>query len=186
MSLTLVVALVLALAFGLWRGGSLKNLSETRVRWPILLFEGLLIQLVFDIWNPEGLSNNGALSVLVLSNVAVASFLFLNRLIPGMVVIGLGLVLNTVVISANQAMPVSASASETAGIDPPPKISDDLKHELLDSDTRLGWLGDVIPVPVLGEVLSAGDIVLALGVARLVYAQTKSPRKATRPSEASG
>ena len=35
--------------------------------------------------------------------------------------------------------------------------------------TVLPWLGDVIPLPRLGEVLSLGDVLLVAGVAVLVY-----------------
>lgn len=174
MSLTLIAALVIALIAGLLRGGSLEALAQTRVRWLVLLIEGLLVQLVFDIWDPAGLTDAGELAVLLVSNGSVLAFLILNRAIPGMLLIAGGLLLNTVVITANQAMPVSASAAETAGAEVPSAEENDLKHELLDDDTKLGFLGDVIPLPGLKEVLSIGDVVLALGVARAVYAQTTS------------
>lgn len=180
MTFSLLVFVVVALIVGLMRGGSLASLAETRVRWLILLFEGLVVQLAFDIWDPPGLTATGGLAVLLLSNTAVGAFLLLNRRIPGMLLVGLGLLLNTVVITANQAMPVSPSAASVAGLDAPPSISDDLKHERLDSDTRLGWLGDVIPIPGVQEVLSLGDIVLALGAARVVYMQTTAEKRAQR------
>ena len=177
MAFSLLAFLVVALAAGLLRGGSLASLAETRVRWLILLFEGLLVQVVFDVWDPPGLTDTGGLAVLLLSNAAVGGFLVLNRRIPGMLVVGLGLLLNTIVITANQAMPVSASAASTAGLDPPPSISDDLKHERLDSETRLGWLADVIPIPGVEEVLSIGDVILALGAGRVVYMQTTAAKR---------
>jgi Family of unknown function (DUF5317) len=190
MSLSLIAALVIALVAGLLRGGSLESLSQTRVRWVILLIEGLLVQLIFDIWDPAGLTSGGKLAVLLISNLSVLAFLLLNKEIPGMILIAFGLLLNTVVITANQAMPVSASAADTAGIEAPTESTDDLKHELLDDDTTLGFLGDVIPVPGVGEVLSVGDIVLALGVGRVVYVQTtggrRARRKTARTTEASG
>ena len=178
MALSLLVVVAIALIAGLFRGGSLASLAETRVRWLTLLFEGLLVQLVFDVWDPPGLTDAGALGVLLLSNAAVGGFLLLNRRIHGMLIVGFGLLLNTIVITANQAMPVSASAASAAGLEPPPAISDDLKHERLNSETRLGWLGDVIPVPGLNEVLSIGDVVLALGAGRLVYMQTTATGRA--------
>ena len=185
MSLSIVLTLAVALTAGLLRGGSLASLADTRLRWLVLLFEGLIIQVAFDLWDPPGLTTTGGLAVLLVSNAAVAGFLLLNGRVPGMLIIGLGLLLNTVVITANQAMPVSAAAAARAGLDPPPRISDDLKHERLDSDTRLGWLGDVIPIPGIKEVLSLGDVVLALGVGRVVYMQTTA-RKRVTPVEASG
>ena len=185
MSLLVIAALAIALGLGLWRGGSLEALADTRLRWVALLAEGLLIQLVFDLWDPPGLSRAGALAVLLISNAAVAAFLMLNRQVPGMLLIAVGVLLNTVVITANQAMPVSVTAAAQADLDPPPAVSDDLKHERLDSDTRLAWLADVIPVPGVKEVLSVGDVVLACGVARLVYMQTTS-RKRARSNATSG
>ena len=185
MSLSLVAALAISLALGLWRGGSLDALAETRLRWLVLLVEGLLIQVVFDLWDPPGLTRAGALAVLLVSNAAVVAFLMLNRQVAGMLLIAAGVLLNVAVITSNQAMPVSATAAARAGLDAPPAVSDDLKHERLDSETRLPWLADVIPVPGVKEVLSLGDIVLALGLARVVYMQTTSRKKA-RPSEASG
>lgn len=183
MSLTLIAAVLIALIAGLLRGGSLEALAQTRVRWLVLLVEGLLVQLVFDIWDPAGLTNEGALAVLLVSNASVLSFVILNRAIPGMLLIAGGLLLNTVVITANQAMPVSASAAETAGTEVPSAKEDDLKHELLEDDSKLGFLGDVIPLPGLKEVLSVGDILLALGVARVVYAQTTSGSKTETETE---
>ena len=185
MSLSLVAALAISLGLGLWRGGSLEALAETRLRWVGLLVEGLLIQLVFDLWDPPGLTRSGALAVLLISNAAVGAFLMLNRHVPGMLVIAAGLLLNVTVITANQAMPVSAAAAARAGLDPPPVVSDELKHERLDSETRLSWLADVVPVPGVKEVLSLGDIVLALGLGRLVYMKTTSQKRA-RSSAASG
>lgn len=38
------------------------------------------------------------------------------------------------------------------------------------TDTMLGWLADVVPVPPLRTVVSVGDLLLALGVAVLVAA----------------
>ena len=181
----MVLALVIAAAAGLLRGGSLESLAATRFRWIILLIEGLVIQLVFDIWDPPGLTTGHAVAVLIVSNVAVATFLLVNSHLPGVVLIGAGLVLNVVVIGANQAMPVSTRAADVAGLDPPPQAAE-LKHERLDDDTRLPWLGDVIPLPGLKEVLSVGDVVLALGIARLVYARTTAERRRAMASEVSG
>lgn len=186
MSLSLVVIALAALGLGLWRGGSLHALADTRVRWMTLLFQGLLVQVAFDVWDPPGLTSTHALAVLFISNLAVASFVVLNLRTPGMLLIGVGLVLNTLVITANGAMPVSSSASSAAGISAPSEVDNDLKHERLNDDTRLGWLSDVIPVPGLKEVLSLGDLLLAAGIARLIYVRTTSQRPSSTANEASG
>jgi hypothetical protein len=56
----------------------------------------------------------------------------------------------------------------------------------LGPDTKLPWLGDVIPLPRLGEVLSVGDVVLIAGTIRLIYARMTAPEESIRAPEASG
>jgi Family of unknown function (DUF5317) len=170
MSVAMIGAVLIALAVGLACGGSLHRLSSISLRWTPLLFEGLAIQLIFQLWDPPGLTKGSALAVVLLSNFAVLVFLAGNLRTPGVLLLGLGLALNVVVIAANDAMPVSPGAAETAGLSAPTTESASLKHERLNDDTRLPWLADVIPVPRLKEILSIGDIVLALGMAHLVYA----------------
>jgi hypothetical protein len=100
--------------------------------------------------------------------------------------IGLGLVLNTLVIWTNGAMPVSAGASQAAGLEAPSAVDDDLKHERLGDETVVPWLGDVIPVPGLKEVLSIGDLVIAAGIGWLIYARTTSGRATAKAGATSG
>jgi hypothetical protein len=88
---------------------------------------------------------------------------------------GMGLVLNVLVIGFNGAMPVAEEASESAGIKRSLEQAG-LKHELLDSETALPWLGDVLPIPIFREVLSVGDILLASGIAYLIYARMNQTR----------
>jgi hypothetical protein len=158
------------------RGGTLDALAATRFRWSGLVFEGLLIQIIFGIWTPAGLDRTGALWILILSNIAIAGFILANARLPGMLLAGLGLVMNLTVIVANGAMPVSTSAASSSGISPPQEASA-FKHEQMDSDSVVPWLGDVVPVPVLHEVWSVGDFVLALGIARLIYARMLTQRR---------
>jgi hypothetical protein len=78
-------------------------------------------------------------------------------------------------------MPVSLRAADLAEVD----IADvGVKHEVADASTRLPWLGDVIPVPVLSTLLSAGDLLIAAGIAWLVYRSTVAgpePRVVSEP-----
>lgn len=174
--LTTLLALALVTTIAVLRGGSLSALAATKLRWAWLLPLGLAIQIGFDVWSPEWLTESGELTVLLVSNALVAIFVILNRHLAGMLLAGLGLVLNASVIAANGAMPVSERAAETAGVS---RSLDDagLKHERLTDDTKLPWLGDVIGIPVLEEVLSVGDVVLTLGIVRLVYVRTTSNRR---------
>jgi hypothetical protein len=158
------------------RGGTLDALAATRFRWSGLVFEGLLIQIFFVIWNPAGLTRTDSLWLLVLSNLAIAAFILANSKLPGMLLAGLGLAMNLTVILLNGAMPVSSDAASASGLSPPAEASA-FKHEEMVPDTRLPWLGDVVPVPLVGEVWSPGDVVLAVGIARLVYVRMLTRRR---------
>ena len=164
--LVLIIAVVAGL-YGFARGGSLEGLANTPFRFLWVLFLGLVIQVGAGMWDPEWLSDGGDLAVVLVSNAAVALFLAMNRHLPGMLLAACGLLLNLAVIAPNGAMPVSLTAAELAGGDPPADFG--LKHEILDDDTVFPWLADVIPVPGMQSLLSFGDVVLALGIGRLVY-----------------
>ncbi|MDQ3958090.1 MAG: DUF5317 domain-containing protein [Actinomycetota bacterium] len=175
----MLTALAIALVVGLValaRGGSLHDLAETTFRWTPLLFAGLALQIVFGAWAPSWLDRRGALAVVLLSNLAVAVWLVVNRRLPGLLLAGAGMALNVLVIVSNGAMPVLDRSADAAGVS---QSLDDagLKHERLDDDTVLPWLGDAIPVPPTREVLSVGDVVLALGLAQLVDARMTAHKK---------
>lgn len=187
----LVLILVVAAALlGLARGGSLERLANTNFRWVPLLFLALIVQLGFDLWDPEWLNDAGDIAVLVASQAVVALFLAVNWKLPGMALAAFGFTLNVLVIAANGAMPISDEAARAAGL----KNFDEfgIKHERLDDDTAVSWLADVIPLPGTGKIISAGDIFLAAGIGWLVYRRTteaeegRGGREAVTPGEASG
>lgn len=177
MVLALSVGLV-TVAVAVLRGGSLRGLSETKFRWVPLLFAGLVVQIAFDVLAPRLLEGTGALAVVLLTNLAVAGFVLGNRKLPGMVLAGAGLALNVIVIASNGAMPVSPKAVAIA--DAPSLDAAGIKHERLTEETILPWLGDVIPLPGTGLIVSVGDVVLGAGIARLVYVRTTSSRRRPR------
>ncbi len=172
--LILPVVLIIAAALAVARGGSLQALAATHFELGPVLFAGLAVQLGFDIWAPEWLTRDGALGILIVSNIAVVAFLAMNRHLPGLWLVALGLLLNLIVIGANGAMPVSVEGARAAGL-PPPPVEGTVKHERVDEDTKLPWLADVIPLPGMRQILSVGDFILILGLARLVYVQAREP-----------
>lgn len=177
-----LVAAVLAAWAAVLRGGSLERLAATTFRWLPLLFAALALQVVFALWNPPWLSEAGSLAIVLGSMVGVAIFLTINRQLAGTLVAALGLALNVLVIGLNGAMPVSEWGARIAAADP--ADIGGIKHEVMTDETVLPWLGDVIPIP-RWSVISIGDVVLALGVARLTYSQTLhgppgAPRRSRR------
>ncbi|MDQ4065432.1 MAG: DUF5317 domain-containing protein [Actinomycetota bacterium] len=166
MLVTLVVAIVAA-SIAVARGGSLKSLAETRFAWVPLLIAALVLQVMADLlWA-------GGTPVIALTFVAVALFLFLNRHLPGMLIAAFGMTLNLIVIGLNGAMPVSLWAADVAGIEITPQDTG-VKHEIADENTALAPLGDTIPLPRTGRILSPGDLIIAAGIGILVYRRTLS------------
>jgi hypothetical protein len=183
MTLALIVAVICA-AVAVVRGGSLDSLAATPVRWVALLFGGLAVQVGFELLDPPWLGDSGDLIVILLTDLAVIVFLIVNRRLPGMPFAVVGLLLNVAVITANGGMPVSRTAAEKAGLGEELTRAG-VKHEILDDNTNLPWLADVIPIPGLEKVISVGDIVLAFGIGRLFYARTLAGSPAVKPASAS-
>jgi Family of unknown function (DUF5317) len=169
-----LIALALAVAaaaVAVARGGSLDRLAHTRFIWLPFLLIGLAIQIVYSLLPLDDLSEGRARIVILSSFALVIAFFIANAKLPGMAIAAVGLALNIVVIALNGAMPVSIAAAESAGVSTSFENAG-VKHEASNDDTALPFLGDVIPLPGLKEVISIGDIVLALGIAWLVYRRT--------------
>lgn len=175
----LVLTFVLALLWGLARGGRLSNLQTVDLPgyWLALLALALQIGLIYfplPLW----ISRPG---LLLLSYAALAWFIWRNRRLPGMWLIGAGLLANWVVILANDGfMPVTYEALAAAGKAHLVTGSSSgtsvfgSKDILLNAaETRLWFLADIFvippPFPVPG-VFSVGDALLAGGTFVLIPA----------------
>jgi hypothetical protein len=89
-------------------------------------------------------------------------------------VIMLGAVLNGIATLANGHMPYSTWAARMAGLSTTVVTP---KNGPADTHTRLLLIGDVVPVPLLGKVLSPGDLLISLGAAiAIVVAMRQRPR----------
>lgn len=171
MSLALVL-LVLGLVSGLARGGRVSNLGQVHLRYPALVAAGLVLQVGAEVTASSGHTGPTTAGIVVLcaSYVLLAAFVTANRHVPGTLIVATGLVMNLAVIVANGGMPVSLEAARVAGIDPGAYLDSAVKHRRMLPSTPLGFLGDVIPIPYLRTVVSAGDVVIAGGIFRLVDA----------------
>lgn len=157
------VAVVVGLALGLLTGGRLEHLGDRRFRAVPLLGAGLVVQFTSG-WLGEALT----VPLVVVSYVLLIAFAAANLAVVGMGVVLVGLAMNFTTIAWNGGMPVRPEAIVAAGIadwDEVDQLDMHRKRHLERPGDDLMVISDIIPVPVLGEVLSFGDLVMSVGVA---------------------
>lgn len=179
--LWLALVIFVALAIAVVRGGRLVNLGQIELRAWWLLFLALVLQLGTRLLpDDEGYDWLGV-SLVLLSFVLLMVLVLLNRSKPGMWIAGLGVLMNFLVIALNGGMPVLAGAAEVASgfTVGDPDLAGSFKHVLLDDSSRLTFLADVIPLRLagIGEVISLGDILLALGLGVYLEHELRRPRR---------
>ncbi|AIQ10900.1 DUF5317 domain-containing protein [Paenibacillus durus] len=167
--------IVLGLVVGLLRGGfryGLRQFGSLRIRGG--LWFPLLLLLQFAVFELNDRSSAfAAYSGIVFAGVYAAGLyiLWLNRNTPGFLFIFAGVFLNFLVMSVNGGkMPVSLEAAKV--LDPYyvhllQSGAVVTKHFLMDSATRLSFLGDIIPLSKpypRTQVISIGDIVMNVGI----------------------
>jgi hypothetical protein len=123
---------------------------------------------------------------LVMASYAfLLAFCFVNLRISMMWVIALGIGLNALVIGLNQGMPTrDREATTRSGRTIEEPIERTAKHRPESDDDLLPFLGDRLEVPEpVGEVVSFGDVVIAIGVVSLCYRGSRVRRRATGRAE---
>lgn len=171
-------AIVVGLAVGLIRGLVTRRAYQTptfRCWW--IVFVAVIPQLLaFSVAATRTLIPNlAARVILVSSQILLLSFVWLNRRNLGIVVIGIGLILNIVVIVANGGlMPMTPEKLLELRPDvtmeqiPVGERSGYGKDIILKKEnTKFWFLSDIFSFPPgfpYRVAFSAGDIVLALGV----------------------
>ena len=161
-----LLAIVAGIAIGYLRGGRLSALAHAEVRWGPVLGAAIALQVA-------SLAVDGDLGVaaLLASFACIIAFTAMNLTREGMGVVLVGVALNAIVIGVNGGMPVREGAIVAAGIadrDDIGALDFNSKWHLETDADRLTFLGDIIPVPGAREVLSFGDLIMAVGVADVV------------------
>ena len=167
----LLLFLAAGLLAGFVRGGRLGNLGQMPLRHGWLAVLALVGQGV--AFSPVG----GLFPVLtaplyLTSNLLLFLPVAFNIHLAGMRLFGLGLLCNALVISLNGGyMPVSPAAQRLAGLEQRAEILEAQGRHyntvLMTADTRLTFLGDIIPWPLLPipfrNVYSLGDFLIGGG-----------------------
>jgi hypothetical protein len=113
-----------------------------------------------------GVASGWVHAVLQLTSLAFGLvWLALQRRHLAQLLLAVGFGLNLVVIVANGGMPVDPRALAAVGRGGTDVADGFLyEHVAMTRTTRLAWLGDRLPVPIQGNVISLGDVVLAVAI----------------------
>lgn len=175
-----LIALAAGVSVGLIARGQLRALHDVKIRGTWLIYLSVLVGIAMPLLlsPPKGLGR----ALVLASYLGILAVLLLNlrertRIAPGLVVFTLGWVLNFAPIAANGAMPLSLWAHREAGRTdvPTPGRSDFFKVVVAGPGTSLRQLGDAIPIRPLGLVVSAGDLVMMIGVATTIALGMRRP-----------
>jgi len=175
----LFLGVVLGLILGLLAGGSLDNLVAVRLRWIGLLFIAAVIRFgtEFGLIQGIGFAETFRFPLFVLAYGLLLIALYRNRSQPGIAVAFVGILGNALAIIVNGGyMPIWEPSLVAAGFGPADLTSP--LHVLvaapLDANflQHATFLGDIIPIPlpILNNVASIGDIFLSLGLAFFLFA----------------
>jgi DHA3 family macrolide efflux protein-like MFS transporter len=175
----LIGGILLGLILGLRSGGRLSNLASIQLRWVGLLFAAVLVRfgtetlLGYDIELIEALR----LPLFAAGFGMLLVGLWVNRGYPGLALAFVGILLNAVVVVRNGGyMPIWEASLEAAGLTAADVTSS--IHVVVDDPnlflTNLLFLADVIPIPlpVIQNVASLGDVFLTIGLAFFLFAGT--------------
>jgi Family of unknown function (DUF5317) len=164
-------------------GGRLGALAEIRPRavWAVMLAAAIQVAIT----QMPGGSHALHVALHVLSYVLDAYFLFANRRLTGMPLVALGAALNVLAIVSNGGvMPANATALRISGIASRPGFD----NSAVLAHPHVAFLGDVIPVPgpwPIGNVLSAGDLIIFIGALVVLHAACGSRMSRLRPGRRS-
>ncbi len=172
----LLAGIVLGLILGLLAGGSLTNLVSIRLRWMAAIFAALFVRYAaeFLIAQGVGVVDTLRLPIFAISFGLLLVALWLNRRQPGLSLAFVGILSNASAIIVNGGrMPILDQSLAAVGLTEADAATP--FHSIIASSdpgflVRLGPLTDLIPIPIVRDVASIGDLFLGLGLAFFVFA----------------
>ena len=140
------LALMFGVTAGLAAGGDMRGLARVRLRHELFLIAVFLVQAVARGRLVGVSASSWGRPVWVCASIVLIGLLLTNARVPGVRVVVLGVLLNLVVVVANQGMPVmhgpasvAAAVGRSAGF-----------YGIVGVGTIGAWVGDVIPISLAG------------------------------------
>jgi hypothetical protein len=161
-------AVSFGILIGFLRGGNLTRLAQLPVRLFWLGGLAWLLQVVLFASPLADRLDMWAAPIHLATVALVGAVIVANRALPGLALVGVGLLLNAVVYTANGGfMPVSENAllaiGNSASLDAMRSGERIQKAFLMRAESPLWFLGDVLPFSPFGKVYSVGDVIAAFG-----------------------
>lgn len=172
-----LVALSIGLAIGRLRGGSISAALATRLRRKGFLVVGIGASMIVNLLEPSQPLLWHSVSIVGFFVFAIANVAF-----TGMIVLLIGMLMNLAPLVANGSVPVSELALESVGVtnESGEPIIDGVR-ESKSTASRLSFLGDIVPVPVIDKVISLGDLVIYVALADVVMNVVLRRRRRDEP-----
>jgi hypothetical protein len=165
-------AIVVGVAFGLVTGGNIGNLARLRFRWPWLIFAAVIVREAVALTPLNRVSGAQYLYVISLAAILAWTIWNVNRF-HGLWLVATGAAVNLLVVTVNGGrMPV---AHEFVGALVRHGVSG--QYTVMGPGTQLNLLGDWISLYPVPEVYSPGDVLIAIGLAILVFVSTATPTR---------
>jgi len=175
----LIGGIILGLVLGLLAGGSFNNLSSVRLRWVAVLMLAVILRFITEWLLIRGntLVETFRLPLFLFAYLLLLVALWSNRDQPGMRLAFVGILSNAIAIAANGGhMPVWVPSLEAAGftladLSSPfhAPLPPDIDAQFL---LHAGPLADILPIPIplIRNVASIGDLFLTAGLAFFLFA----------------
>jgi hypothetical protein len=170
-----VIAIAVAFLIPAVTGGSYNRMLSVQWRFASLLFLGLAIQILLEVWTiPKEHWHDWGFGLLVASYVLILAFVARNLVIRGMGIVFIGIACNALVITLNQGMPVKLPVEWQNKSWAQPTV----KHHPQQPDDKLKFLSDIIVLDgPLQSVVSFGDLILLVGLCDVAYNVSRKPKR---------
>lgn len=176
--------ILLALIVGALAGGGIPRLADLKLRWTVLLIVALALRLAAGFSRELDVVQDIPVGWLYIAAYGlISAWLWGNWRVPGLQIAAVGIGANMLAVLINDGqMPIWAAAFRAAGFSPADIANDPFHFQLTAGSIAEfvasgGLFGDVIPlpIPVIRDVISIGDVLLALGIFwAIVYSMTRA------------
>lgn len=170
------VSIVIAIIIGYLFNGKLQNITDFNYRGVWFIILGFLLEVAMKILLAKDILQIGSITFIIniIMYALIMTFIFLNIKDKFILTIGVGFILNIIVIFANKCtMPVGVRAAEILNFSG--EINKLGLYSMVTNKTSFVFLADIIPYKVgpLCGIASVGDIFICLGIMGIIIREMR-------------